>query len=249
MHPGRVADGDRLKAALSRADMTYPELAARMTAAGLPTSRDVVYQMVAGTSRITTERRAVIAAILATSVDEIWNVARGGYSTGGFVEAMVVRESRTADGFTRTAAVRSWRSALAASPGEFSDVFETDGYVEVPTAFLIGGASGIENHDVVRVSGGSMVPRVEPGDRLVFVRDAEPRRNSIVLATSPDGLVVVKVIRWTRDRWELHSVADGGAVFADLTGWTIHGYAVARLGDDSEPGYNTEWRGGQPLKA
>lgn len=156
-------------------------------------------------------------------------------------------------GFSLTAAIRSWRGAAAAlDPNMEEEFIEEESPTEVPTAFLIGGAAKIDRHDLVRVSGMSMAPRVMSGERVLIYRDPQLIPNSIVLAESPDRRAsYLKVLRFNgaARRWELHSLADGGAAFCDLSGWTVHGYAICIFGDDESEGRNVEWRYGKPLKA
>jgi len=162
--------------------------------------------------------------------------------------AEILSDRKTIEGFTTTAAIRSWRGALAGFNGEECYLWE-DGVFEVPTAFMIGGPAKIDQHDVVRVSGMSMSPRVLSGDRVIIYRDPTLIRNSIVLATSPELKVYLKVLRHVCDRWELDSLGLGDH-FPDLTGWKVHGYAITILrSDDDEPGPNVEWRTGKPLRA
>lgn len=165
-------------------------------------------------------------------------------------EAKVLRERSVEYGFALTAAIRSWRSALAAIDAIEDGYFEqADVPHEVPTAFLIGGSTKLDHHDVVSVSGTSMSPRINPGDRVLFFRDSTPRPNTIVMAESQDGRVFVKVLRFTSaGRFELHSIAEHGATFANLSGWKILGYALAIIGDHDRS-RNIEWDGGAPLKA
>ena len=158
-------------------------------------------------------------------------------------------ERRVEYGFTLTAAIRSWRSALAAIDAVEDGYFEqSETPHEVPTAFLIGLSSKLDYHDVVSVSGTSMSPRINPGDRVLFYRDQTPRPNTIVMAESPDGRVFVKVLRFVAGHFELHSIAAHGATFQQLAGWKILGYALAIMGDH-ERNRNIEWDGGSPLKA
>lgn len=162
--------------------------------------------------------------------------------------AKLLDDRALVEGFVTTAAIRSWKGALAGFNGE-ECYFEEDGTFEVPVAFLVGGISKIELHDVVRVSGMSMAPRIVSGDRVIVYRDETLIRNSIVLATSPDDKVYLKVLRRANDRWELASLGKGDH-FTDLSGWRIHGYAVTIIRtDDEEPGPNVEWRSGKPLRA
>jgi len=162
--------------------------------------------------------------------------------------AAFVDDRITVQAFTTTAAIRSWRGALAGFNGE-DCYFEEDGTYEVPVAFLVGGIAKIDLHDVVRVSGMSMAPRILSGDRVIVYRDQTLIRNAIVLATSPAGKVYLKVLRHRNERWELDSIGNGDH-FPDLGGWQVHGYAVTIIrSDDEEPGPNVEWRSGKPLKA
>lgn len=162
--------------------------------------------------------------------------------------ARIVDDPRIVAGFAVTAAVRAYEGAAAGFDHD-EPVFELVGMVEIPTAFLVGGTSKIDAHDVVRVSGRSLEPRVQSGDGVLIHRNPTLYKGAIVLATNPEGKVYLKVLRQGGDGWELHSLSKHGSAFTDLAGWQIHGYAVAILRDEDEPGPNVEWRGGRPLKA
>lgn len=165
-------------------------------------------------------------------------------------EATVVDDPKLKEGFVVTVAVRTWSSAMAALDGEGECYFEAiDAPHEIPTAFLVGGYRNVERHDLVNVSGRSMAPLIEPGDRVLFFQDSSPRRNTVVMAEDPEGKVYIKVLRDVGGKWQLTSVAKDGAHFEDLKGWKIHGYAVAILGDDDGEGRNIRWPFGQPIKA
>ena len=154
-----------------------------------------------------------------------------------------------ASGFASTMAIRGWRGALAAGRIDEECTFSEDDYIEIPTAFIVGGPERAEFHDAVRVAGTSMEPRIYSGEVVVIYRDMTPRRNTIVLAQSPNGSVYLKVLRSLDGRFVLESVRDGGASEKDLSGWTIHGYAVAILGDPEQGSRNIEWHAGQALRA
>lgn len=160
----------------------------------------------------------------------------------------VVSDSRLVEGFSTTVAVRTWASALAALDSSTECHFEpTEAPYEIPTAFLVGGIRNMDRHDLVNVAGRSMEPVINPGDRVLFFQDISPRRNTIVMAQCPEGKVYIKVLRDVAGRWQLSSIAKDGANFEDLSGWTIHGYAVAILGDETT-GRNIQWPFGQPIK-
>jgi SOS-response transcriptional repressor LexA len=252
-NPKRVEEGDQLKAAVALRDMTYRQLAKLISTEDDAVTQDIVAQMAGGISRISDERKARIAAAMKLSVDQIWGTgAQGGATVSGRVSGNVLRLEET-EAFTASVAIPRWRSALAGYDSEESD-FQRDGYAEVPVAFLVGGRSQIDRHDLVTVSGNSLAPRVNSGEALVIYRDSMLYRNSIVLAqcTDNDGTrVYVKALRSVNGQWQLHSINKAeGDDFVDLSGWQIFGYAVARFGDDAdEEGFNVEWRNGRPLRA
>lgn len=163
--------------------------------------------------------------------------------------ATVVRESTVSVNFGGRAFIRSWRGAMAGFKDDIGCI-EADGLGEVPAAFLVDPTKP-DRHDLVRVSGRSMEPRVHSGDQVVIFRDTTLFRNSIVLATAPDGRTFLKVLREGQTgKWELHSLSADGAVFDDLRDWMVHGYAVAIIQADPLPGTaNVEFGFGRPLKA
>jgi phage repressor protein C with HTH and peptisase S24 domain len=155
----------------------------------------------------------------------------------------------TAQGFARTAVIRSYRGVLAGYGSE-ECWFEEDGWDEVPTAFLVDGARGIDEHGIARVSGRSMEPRIHSGDRVVVRWNTTLIPNSIVLARDPSGRMYLKVLREKGERgFCLESLSSHGDSFLNLDGWTIQGYAVAILADEDREGPNVEWRAGKALKA
>lgn len=164
--------------------------------------------------------------------------------------AEVVTDSKLSAGFAASMAIRSWRGVMAALNSlEECEFVADDVNQEVPTAFLVRGPSSAERHDVLRVSGPSMAPRVRSGGRVLIFRDETLYPNSIVFATSPTGKQYLKVLRENGRAFELHSINEEGATFKDLNGWQIHGWAVA-IWHDYEAGLpNTEWAMGSPLKA
>jgi transcriptional regulator with XRE-family HTH domain len=172
----------------------------------------------------------------------------------GFADASatisVAREAPAA--YVTTVAIRAWRGALASAPGDDGE-FTPDDYQEVLTAFVVGGMERADLHDFVRVRGTSLEPRVRSGGALIIYRDPGMSlvAGRIYLCEDDGGRVYVKVLRRSTsgERFELHALRDGGARFDDITGWQIHGYAVAIIHDDDEPGANVEWRGGRPLTA
>ena len=164
--------------------------------------------------------------------------------------AVTVEEDRKIlEGFAVTVAVRAWESALAGLDNESECFFEpTDAPYEIPSAFLVGGLDMVDFHDLVRVSGRSMSPLIEPGDRVLFFQDSSPRRNTVVMAQCPENRIFIKVLRDVKGVWELHSLNPQGAQFDNLRGWKIHGYAVAILRDPDGGNMNIMWPFGQPIK-
>lgn len=237
-----------LRQALRARNVTQRELAER-----LGVSDDVVNSIVAGITKMKPARKALIAGILGISVTELTAppadsnvVSLGGSATIRSGAAPV----DIAKGFAVTAAVRAWNGALA-SPLDAECYFEeAEERGEVPTAFLVGGYSKVELHDLVRVAGTSMAPRIESGEQVLIFRDATPRANTIVLAESPDHRMFLKVLRMSlQTEWYLESINPAVEPIEDLSGWTVHGYAVVIMGEAGSKGRNIEWDTGRALKA
>lgn len=153
-------------------------------------------------------------------------------------------------GFAVKIAVRSWVGAMAGNPEDEIEFVPDDVNHEVPTAFLVGGIERAEHHDIVRVRGFSLAPRIHSGELVLFHRDDTPRRNTIVLAENENHQVYVKALRYDTGsgRYQLHSISSNGATFTDLTGWKIIGYAVVIMGGHESGERNIEWNDGAPLK-
>lgn len=161
---------------------------------------------------------------------------------------IVENDPATIAGFAQTAAIRSWSSAMAGFDGEDGH-FELDpDPQEVPTAFLIGGTSKIDKHDSVRVTGTSMLPRIEPGDRVIFYQDQAPMTGAIALVQSPEHQVLIKAIRRDGALIRFDSLGNG-ACFTDLKGWKILGLAICIMGRADGSRRNIEWDDGRYLKA
>jgi phage repressor protein C with HTH and peptisase S24 domain len=159
-------------------------------------------------------------------------------------------DERIKRGFAITVAVRAWESALAGmDPNEESYFDIVESPYEIPTAFLVGGIQNADRHDLVKVSGRSMSPLIEPGDRVLFFQDSSPRRNTVVMVESPEHKVYIKVIRDTGAHWILESINPEGQTFEDLRGWKICGYAVAIMRDPEGSEMNIHWPFGMPIKA
>jgi hypothetical protein len=208
--------------------------------------------MIRGVTKINRTRKAQIAAELGMTVQELTappdtNVVSLGGSATMRSGAATVDLGR---GFVVTAAVRAWNGALA-SPLDAECYFEeAQERGEVPTAFLVGGYSKVELHDLIRVAGTSMAPRIESGEQVLIYRDATPRANTIVLAESPDHRMFLKVLRMSlQTEWYLESINPIVEPIKTLDGWVIHGYAVVVIGESGSRGRNIEWDAGRPLKA
>ena len=159
-------------------------------------------------------------------------------------------DERMKRGFAITVAVRAWESALAGmDPNEESYFDIVESPYEIPTAFLVGGIQNADRHDLVKVSGRSMSPLIEPGDRVLFFQDSSPRRNTVVMVESPEHKVYIKAIRDTGTHWILESINPEGQTFEDLRGWRICGYAVAIMRDPEGSEMNIHWPFGMPIKA
>lgn len=132
---------------------------------------------------------------------------------------------------------------------EDCEFVEDDVPQEVPTAFFVKGPRSADQHDVLRINGPSMSPRIKSGQRVLIHRDDVLIPNSIVFATSPHNKRYIKVLREAGRFFELHSINPEGATFRDLAGWRIHGWAVAIWGDPEQGIPNVEWAMGAPLRA
>lgn len=164
-------------------------------------------------------------------------------------EVVRTHDPELVKGFATTVAVRAWASAIAAIDLEEESYFEPiDVPHEIPAAFLVGGVRNLYKHDLVKVSGRSMSPAIEPGDRVLFFQDKTPKKNTIVMAQSPDHKVFIKALRYVDDTWQLHSLHKSGATITSLKGWEIHGYGVAIFKDVDGINPNIVWPFGQPLK-
>lgn len=153
-------------------------------------------------------------------------------------------------GFAMTVAIPAWRGVLGGNSLEDEAVYEREeDPEEIPSAFLVRGIDGIELHDVIKVSGNSMYPRVESGERIIIFRDSIPRANTIVFAASPEGRQYIKCLRQPGRHFILDSYAEDGLTVENIAGWTIYGYAIAILGPPGMGSRNIEWNEGRPLRA
>lgn len=160
-----------------------------------------------------------------------------------------IKDPNLIQGFAVTAAVRCWASATAGISFEEEAHFTpVESPHEIPTAFLVGGTRNIDRHDLVSVSGQSMTPIIEPGDQVLFFQDSTPRRNTVVMAECPEGRVYIKALRYNQGRWTLESLNASGIRVDNLTGWKVHGYAVAIMRDPEGALPNIVWPFGQPIK-
>jgi len=222
----------------------------KMAAAELAEKLGVSPQVLSSweTSRHNPKRDMLAKLSEVLKVSEGW--LRTGTGEGPQPEITTVDDSKLLEGFTTTVALPRWIGVLAAGSFDDEATLERSGHEEVPGAFLVGGIRNINMHEVVRVAGNSMSPRIESGEGVVIYLDPTPRRNTIVLAQDPEGKTVLKVLRQNSDgTMFLNSINPNGASFENLTGWVYFGHAVTILGDDDREGANIEWRGGSPLKA
>ena len=106
------------------------------------------------------------------------------------------------------------------------------------------------NHILCIASGASLFPRVHNGGRIIVRLDRNPPNNSIVIAKSPAGTNLVKVLRQNeKGLLELDSLNPDFGQIANLEGWELLGYAIAIL-HSYEPGQaNIEWDSSRPLKS
>lgn len=78
----------------------------------------------------------------------------------------------------------------------------------------------------VKVSGNSMAPRLMHGQTVVIKLDKTARDGVITLATNHQCELTLKVLTFTKGKWELHSInPEHGTVSAES--WEILGYAIA----------------------
>jgi len=146
--------------------------------------------------------------------------------------------------------VRSYRGALAAGSLQEEPIYEEDDWYEVPAAFLVEGPEAALEHAIIQVTGFSMAPRIESGERILFRQDAMMRTGVISLVRNPEGKRMVKVVRSLGDgRYAIASINKAGASASDLTGWEMLGYAVAIIGPGGTGQKNIEYDEGRPLRA
>jgi len=146
-------------------------------------------------------------------------------------------------------AVRAFRGVLAAGSLDDEPFYEEEEPYEVQSAFFVGGPANADRHVVVRVSGPSLEPRVQSGERILFYLDPTPIPRAITFVESPDGRKMVKVVRTDGAKTMLASINSAGASITDTKGWIVLGYAVMILGHEDAEGRNFEWRYGKPLRA
>lgn len=261
-NPKRVLEGDQLKVALQKRDVTYPELARGIKTVTDEVTRDMVAQMAGGVTRINDERKARIAAFLRMSVDEIWSPSAVGEfkitgTASGEVtpaseqpEFTVVNDPKLVEGFANTVAVRTWESAEASTAINTGDCdfVQAELPAEVLLAFIVGGVKNLDFHDLVKVRGGSMLPLINPSDRVLFFNDGTLKPNTIVMAQDPEGHMKIKALRFKNGLFVLESLAKDGLNFSDLTGWQIFGHAVLVMGDPDGSVRNLLWPFGAPIK-
>jgi len=202
-----------------------------------------------------------IAVALGIPVDWFFDGRDSPVPSRGQSAHLIARESINAErlyddavaaGMSVMVAVRSWRGALAGSDPNDEEPFVQEEYpAEMPSAFLIGGVRSLDRHELLRVVGFSMAPRIMPGERVLVYIDSVPRVGAIVMAESPTRSVYLKVLRRKHERFWLESINPKGPQDIPLDGWKIHGYAIAIMGDpgSTESGRNIEWAFGQPLRA
>jgi len=160
-----------------------------------------------------------------------------------------VRDARLVLDLASSYAVRAFRGVLAAGSLDDEPFYEEEEPYEVQSAFFVGGPANADRHVVVRVSGPSLEPRVQSGERILFYLDPTPIPRAITFVESPDGRKMVKVIRTDGAKTMLASINSAGASITDTKGWSVLGYAVMILGHEDAEGRNFEWRYGKPLRA
>lgn len=240
-NPFALKEGEILRAMLDRKGVGQTELAKVVNK-----TENVVSNWVRGVTRMKDAEKAHVAAFFGVPPANL-NYDADQLSTLANKDPQAAR--KITQGFSNKAAIRWWRGALAGSMDE-ECTFEENGLLEVATYFLVGGYENADRHDVVTPSGLSMFPRINSGDRVIIFNDQTPRQNTIVLAESPDHKVYMKVLRLREGRYVLESINPAYPTMHDLNGWTLHGYAVAIMKGDPDPGQpNIEYLEGAPLRA
>lgn len=157
--------------------------------------------------------------------------------------------SGSARGFAVRVAIAAYRGVMAGDSYDDEAFYEReDEPTEVPTAFLIGGLDKIDQHELVKVNGTSMSPRIWSGDKVVIYKDPTPLPKTIVFCESPTGQLFLKRLVKGPARLELASYHPNGLHVSDIAGWKIHGHAIAIIGSPEQGSRNIEWNDGAPLR-
>lgn len=240
-NPFAEMEGEILRNLLEAKNVSQTKLA-RL----LDRSDNVVSNWVRGMTRMEPEDKVQIAARLNVPVSKL---DHDGEKLSTLADTDPRLSRKIAQGFSNKVAIRWWRGALAGSMDE-ECTFEENGMLEVATYFLVGGYESADKHEIVTPSGLSMFPRINSGDKVIVFKDTTPRQNTIVLAESPDYKVYMKVLRLHEGRYVLESINPAFPAMHDLSGWKLHGYAIAILKADPDPGMpNIEYLEGAPLRA
>lgn len=143
--------------------------------------------------------------------------------------------------------IRQWRGANAGTDNEelSFDLVPEEAYAI--WGWVVDGKPDI--HDSFRISGESMSPRIEHGDRVIVRIEPDPPYGAIVAAQSPAGQVFFKVFRRGAVGPELHSINPKFSPILDLHGWECKGFAIAIIKEpDGNRGFSLEWLEGLPLR-
>lgn len=140
-----------------------------------------------------------------------------------------------------------WQSVYAADNG---DCYYSEEYVEsiaVPALFL---DAEIDAFFVARIIGPSLEPMAYTGDRLLVKKNPDPPLHSLVLARSPEGHAVCKVLRpGVTQLRRLCSFNPACPSFDDLAGWTMIGEVRAIFLDSAQPPLaNIVWNQSGPIR-
>jgi len=140
-----------------------------------------------------------------------------------------------------------WRSVFAAEDGDcwYSEDGQEVG--EIPALFLDADPG---QFFLAQIEGRSLEDLAFTGDRLLVRRTASPPVHSLILALSPEGYAVCKVLRpGTSQPYQLCSVNPDCPNITDLTGWKRIGEVRAIfLASVAPPRPNIVWDDHRPIR-
>lgn len=247
----RISVGDKVRIAR---DAQVPPVSLRVLASktGLTKAKINMWETPGRTKHPKREDIEAVAEFLKIPVDWFYDGQPGDPPKKETEPSNVTRvnDDKLKEGFVVMVAIRTWECAAAAD-GDDDDVefvlAETP--QEIPIAFITGGYSQIDNYELLKVAGRSLMDVVSPGEFILIRKDQTPYRNTIGMTTAPSGKVLVKAVRMNKEGFvEYHSLRDGYPAFLDTSQWRHHGYAVAIIGDDDGDGRNIRWNFGRAIK-